>query len=84
MGMRHEKQVEASSTVNRARIYNMILSVWNDLPDRFKAQQLYDLAAIPNAHAPQRRMLVASVLAADFKCIQVCNSGNNNRYWKKP
>jgi hypothetical protein len=82
--MRYEKQVESSTTVNRARIYNMILSIWDDLPDRFKAQQLYDLAAIPKSHVPQRRILVASVLANDFKCIQVCNSGNNNRYWKKP
>lgn len=80
--MRHEKQVEASTTVNRARIYNMILSVFDDLPERFKAQKLYDLAAIPNTHAIQRRMLVASVLANDFKCIQVGIS--KDRCWKKP
>ena len=81
--MRYEKQVEASTTKNRGQVYQQIAAVFEQLPERFKATELYELAKLPSTHSMQRRMLIASVLAHDFKCVQIMSPGGRGRHWKK-
>jgi len=82
--MRNEKQVEASTTKNRGLVYQQIAAVFDQLPERFKATELYELAKMPSTHSMQRRMLIASVLVHDFKCMQMNSPGGRGRHWKKP
>lgn len=81
--MRSDRQVEASTTTRRADIYRRIRKVFDQLPARFKATELYDLAGILNHTNPGHRMMIASVLEYDFKCIQI-RTPSGKSSWKKP
>ena len=78
------KQVEATLVSNRGNVYRQIAAVFDGTPDRFTATELYKAAGLVSAHAPQRRMLIASVLADDFKCSSITSDGGRGRHWKKP
>ena len=78
------KQVEATLTSNRGKVYRQIAAVFDSLPDRFTATELYKAAKMESTHALPRRMLIASVLADDFKCICIKSAGGRGRHWKKP
>lgn len=77
------KQVEATLTSNRGKVYRQIAAVFDSLPDRFTATELHKAARLESAHM-QRRTLIASVLAETFKCVCVRSDGGRGRYWKKP
>ena len=77
------KQVEATFTSNRGKVYRQIAAVFDSLPDRFTATELYKAARLESARAMQRRMLIAAVLSEDFKCVSVRSDGGRGRYWKK-
>ena len=74
------KQVEASTSSNRARVYFAISACFPSLPDRFKAGDLEKICGFKKS--PFHRMLVASVLSLDFKCRQVGRAGQT--CWVKP
>ena len=78
------KQVEATLTSNRGKVYRQIAAVFDSLPDRFTATELYKAARLESTRTGQRRMLIASVLADDFKCICIKSDGGRGRHWKKP
>ena len=78
------KQIEATLTSNRGKVYRQIAEVFDALPDRFTATELYKAAKLESTHAMQRRTLIASVLADDFKCISIKSDGGRGRHWKKP
>ena len=78
------KQIEATLTSNRSKVYRQIAAVFDSLPDRFTATELYRAARLASTNAMQRRMLIASVLADDFKCISIKSDGGRGRHWKKP
>lgn len=78
------KQVEATVTSNRGKVYRQIAAVFDSLPDRFTATELYKAAKLESTRTGQRRMLIASVLADTFKCVSVRSDGVRGRYWKKP
>lgn len=78
------KQVEATLATNRGKVYRQIAEVFDTLPDRFTATELYRAARLASTNAMQRRMLIASVLADDFKCISIKSDGGRGRHWKKP
>ena len=78
------KQIEATLTSNRGKVYRQIAAVFDSLPDRFTATELYKAAKLGSAHTLQRRALIASVLADAFKCVSVRSDGGRGRYWKKP
>lgn len=78
------KQVEATVTSNRGTVYRQIAAVFDSLPDRFTATELYKAAKLESTHAMQRRILIASVLAESFKCVCVLSAGGRGRHWKKP
>ena len=81
--MRSDRQVEASTTVRRAALYAKIAAVIDTMPDRFQATELYKAAGIENHNQPGYRMMIASVLAQDFKCESILKPGGA-RYWRKP
>ena len=58
--------------------------VFDALPDRFTATELYKAAKLESTHAMQRRTLIASVLVDAFKCISIKSDGGRGRHWKKP
>ena len=76
------KQVEATLTSNRGKVYRQIAAVFDSLPDRFTATELYKAAKLESTHAMQRRTLIASVLSESFKCISVISDGGRGWYWK--
>lgn len=78
------KQIEATLTSNRGRVYQQIAAVFDSLPDRFTATELYKAAGLAATNVMQRRMLIASVLAYDFKCISINSGAGRGRHWKKP
>ena len=78
------KQVEATLTTNRGKVYQQIAAVFDSLPDRFTATELYKAAKLESTHAMQRRTLIASVLVDAFKCISIKSAGGRGRHWKKP
>lgn len=80
------KQIEATLTSNRGKVYRQIAAVFDSLPDRFTATELYNAAKLESTHAMQRRALIAAVLADTFKCVSVRSDcdGGRDRYWKKP
>ena len=78
------KQVEATLATNRGKVYRQIAEVFDALPERFTATELYRAARLASTNAMQRRMLIASVLADDFKCISIKSDGGRGRHWKKP
>ena len=78
------KQVEATLTSNRGKVYRQIAAVFDSLPDRFTATELYKAAKLESTHVMQRRMLIASVLVDAFKCICIKSDGGRGRHWKKP
>ena len=78
------KQIEATLTSNRGKVYRQIAAVFDGLPDRFTATELCKAAGLVSSRAPQRRILIASVLADDFKCISIKSDGGRGRHWKKP
>ena len=78
------KQVEATLATNRGKVYRQIAEVFDALPERFTATELYKTAGLASTNAMQRRMLIASVLADDFKCISIKSAGGRGRHWKKP
>ena len=78
------KQIEATLTSNRGKVYRQIAAVFDSLPDRFTATELYKAAKLESTHAMQRRALIASVLSEAFKCVCVRSAGGRGRYWKKP
>ena len=73
------KQIEATLTSNRGKVYRQIAAVFDSLPDRFTATELYKAAKMESTHAMQRSMLIASVLSEDFKCVCVRRSANRER-----
>ncbi|MFV0601853.1 MAG: hypothetical protein ACK5NE_08555 [Brachymonas sp.] len=77
------KQVESTVTTNRGKVYRQIAQVFDALPERFTATELYKTAGLASTNAMQRRMLIASVLADDFKCISIKSAGGRVRHWKK-
>lgn len=81
--MRHDKQVEASTSARRASIYAKIAAVIDSMPDRFKAVDLYKAAGIQNHNHPGHRMMIAAVMSQDFKCESIIQPGGK-RYWRKP
>ena len=78
------KQIEATLTSNRGKVYRQIAEVFDALPDRFTATELYKAAKLESTHAMQRRTLIASVLVDAFKCISIKSDGGRGRHWKKP
>ena len=78
------KQVEATLTSNRGKVYRQIAAVFDSLPDRFTATELYKAAKLESTRTGQRRMLIASVLVDAFKCISIKSDGHRGRHWKKP
>ena len=78
------KQIEATLTSNRGKVYRQIAAVFDSLPDRFTATELYNVAKLESTHVMQRRALIASVLVDAFKCVSVRSDGGRGRYWKKP
>ena len=49
------KQVEATVISNRGKVYRQIAAVFDSLPDRFTATELYKAAKLESTHAMQRR-----------------------------
>ena len=78
------KQIEATLTSNRGKVYRQIAEVFDALPDRFTATELYKTAGLASTNAMQRRTLIASVLVDAFKCISIKSDGGRGRHWKKP
>lgn len=78
------KQIEATLTSIRGKVYRQIAAVFDSLPDRFTATELYKTAGLASTNVMQRRMLIASVLVDAFKCISIKSDGGQRRYWKKP
>ena len=78
------KQIEATLTSNRGKVYRQIAEVFDALPDRFTATELYNAAKLESTHTMQRRALIASVLSETFKCVSVRSDDGRGRYWKKP
>ena len=78
------KQVEATLTFNRGKVYRQIAAVFDSLPDRFTATELYKAANLESSHTMQRRALIASVLSDTFKCVSVRSDGGRGWHWKKP
>ena len=78
------KQIESTLTSNRGKVYRQIAAVFDSLPDRFTATELYKAAKLESTRTMQRRMLIASVLAESFKSVCVLSAGGRGRYWKKP
>ena len=78
------KQIEATRTSNRGKVYRQIAAVFDSLPDRFTATELYNAAKLESTRTGQRRMLIASVLSEAFKCVSVRSDGGRGRHWKKP
>lgn len=70
-------QKEEASRSLRGRLIAKIAPVFDALPEKFSAGELYSAAGI-STNNPQRRMLIASVLRSAFRCESV------NGYWKKP
>lgn len=69
-----------SLDTRRARIYQRISKVWDQLGDEFKAPELYKLAGIKNVFA--NRILVASVLVDSFRCT-IIGDRSSRRRWRK-
>lgn len=82
--MKSDKQVEASASSRRAIVYRQISAVFDQMPDRFEATQLYMAAGIKKHRNPVMRALVASVLNQDFKCERSFSEHGSSRYWRKP
>lgn len=78
------KQIEATRTSNRGKVYRQIAAVFDSLPYRFTATELYKAAKLEATRSMQRRALIASVLADTFKCVSVRSDGVRGRHWKKP
>lgn len=81
--MVNPKQIEASMAARRASLRSKIAAVIDQMPQRFKATELYHAAGIPDSKSPGHRAMIASVLAQDFKCDAITQPGNK-RYWRKP
>lgn len=75
-----DKRRTQSLDTRRARIYQRISKVWDQLGDEFKPSELYELAGIKNVFA--NRILVASVLVDSFRCTLI-GSHSSRRRWKK-
>ena len=78
------KQIEETLTSNRGKVYRQIAAVFDSLPDRFTATELYKAAKLESTHAMQRRVLIASVLSEAFKCVSIKGGAGRGRHWKKP
>ena len=78
------KQVEATVTSHRGKVYRQIAAVFDSLPDRFTATELYKAAKLESTRAMLRRILIASVLSERFKCVCIKSYGGRGRHWKKP
>ena len=80
---RRSSRIEASLSARRAAIYTKIAAVIDQMPDRFKAAELYEVAGIANTNNPGLRTMIAAVLGQDFKCESILQAGGS-RYWRKP
>ena len=78
------KQIEATLTSTRGKVYRQIAAVFDSLPERFTATELYNAAKLDSTHTMQRRALIASVLSETFKCVSVRSYDGIGRQWKKP
>ena len=74
------KQIEATLTSNRGKVYRQIAAVFDSLPDRFTATELYKTAGLAATNDMRRRMLIASVLVDAFKCISINSGAGRGRY----
>ena len=83
-GQHMTKQIEATLTSNRGKVYRQIAEVFDSLPDRFTATELYKAAKLESTHTMQRRALIASVMVDAFKCVSVRSDDGRGRHWKKP
>ena len=75
-----DKRRTQSLDTRRARIYQRIGEVFDQLGDEFKASELYRLTGIKNVFA--NRILVASLLVDSFHCTIIGNHSSRRR-WKK-
>ncbi len=75
-----DKRRTASLDVRRARIYQRISDVWDQLGPEFKPSELYALTGIKDVFA--NRILVASVLVDSFGCTTI-EDNTPRRRWKK-
>ena len=73
-------QKEACSSSVLGKLYARISAVYDQLPQRFKANELEKLAGL--SCSPYQRSGVATILARDFKCMQV--GQGPGKVWKKP
>jgi hypothetical protein len=79
--IRTERHMEAMRVGQRGALYRQIAAVFDDLPDRFNAAELYARAAIKSHRDPHVRMTVASILNQDFHCDQIVKW--SGRTWRK-
>ena len=75
-----DKRRTQSLDTRRARIYQRISEVFDQLGDEFKASELYKLTGIKNVFA--NRILVASVLVDSFRCT-IIGDRSSRRRWRK-
>ena len=75
-----DKRRTQSLDSRRARIYQRISEVWDQLGDEFKAPELYKLTGIKSVFA--NRILVASVLVDSFHCT-IVEDFTPRRRWRK-
>lgn len=75
-----DKQKEAAGAGVMGSRFEKIAAVFDTMPERFKMFDLMRKAGIKDS--PQVRSVMGSILARDFKCINVCTS--SGRFWKKP
>lgn len=80
--MRSERQVANSTTARRAGIYKQIAAVWDQVPETFRAVDLYEMAGIDKHNHPGHRMMIASVLTESFRARQI-KRPNGSSWWRK-
>ena len=74
------KQTEATLTSNRGKVYRQIAAVFDSLPDRFTATELYKAARLESTHAMQRRMLIASACEAMAGVVDIGKAGSRRTH----
>jgi hypothetical protein len=75
------KQGEASVSARRASMYRKVLAIFDQVPDKFQARQVCELAGIKKIQTEYQ--VLAKILEQDFKCIQAGYT-SHDRHWKKP
>ena len=73
-------QKEAAGINALARRYKKIAMVFEDMPNRFRLQELLNAAGL--TMGMHNRSAASVVLERDFRCISV--GSNGDKVWKKP